>query len=208
MISHILSKQQQGAHVVILADEKNASMQSQLQGKIVGSRVVTDVKNIKNALVMGKVNWVIVESNSVAFISNTTRALNALLDAKYQIIMATTQRGDAYDDNNVSNSHLSNLTFHYPTVDKLSSEKNTFAMKYESQYGGSPNRYAIRGFDITMDAILRMASQGDLYKAAKKVGETHYIENKFKYDRKLHGGYYNTGVYIVKYQDLEIVEAQ
>lgn len=40
------------------------------------------------------------------------------------------------------------------------------------------NRYAIRGFDITMDAILRMASQGDLYKAAKKVGETHYIENK------------------------------
>lgn len=54
MISHILSKQQQGAHVVILADEKNASMQSQLQGKIVGSRVVTDVKNIKNALVMEK----------------------------------------------------------------------------------------------------------------------------------------------------------
>lgn len=83
-------------------------------------------------------NWVIVESNSVAFISNTTRALNALLDAKYQIIMATTQRGDAYDDNNVSNSHLSNLTFHIPTVDKLSSEKIQFAMKYESQYGGSP----------------------------------------------------------------------
>ena len=72
----------------------------------------------------------------------------------------------------------------------------------------SPNKYAVRGFDLTLDLLLRLASEDDLYKASSSEVETEYVENKFRYSKKLFGGYYNEAVYIVKYDNLTIVEAE
>ena len=36
---------------------------------------------------------------------------------------------------------------------------------------------------------------------------TEYTENKFQYAKKTFGGYYNQALYIVKYDDLKIIEA-
>jgi hypothetical protein len=38
--------------------------------------------------------------------------------------------------------------------------------------------------------------------------ETNYVENKFNYRKKTFGGFFNEGVYIVKYEGLEIKEAK
>ena len=35
---------------------------------------------------------------------------------------------------------------------------------------------------------------------------TIYTENKFAYKKKAQGGFYNNTVYLVKYQDLKIIE--
>jgi hypothetical protein len=86
---------------------------------------------------------------------------------------------------------------------------NGFIKRYTKAYGIEPNKYAIRGFDLTLDVLLRLASEDDLYKASGNDIETEYIENKFRYAKKLLGGYYNESVYIVKYtDDLTIVEAK
>ena len=71
-----------------------------------------------------------------------------------------------------------------------------------------PNKYATRGFDLTMDILLRLAIDEDLYKASSNDIETEYVENKFRYSKLMFGGYYNEAVYIVKYQELKIVEAK
>ncbi len=47
-----------------------------------------------------------------------------------------------------------------------------------------------------------------LYESAKLENETEYVENKFLYKKKMFGGYYNNAVYIIKYDDLKIVEAE
>jgi hypothetical protein len=52
-----------------------------------------------------------------------------------------------------------------------------------------------------------LAAEENLYEASKEVIETEYIENKFRYNKSLFGGYVNEAVYIVKYDDLKIVEA-
>jgi hypothetical protein len=72
----------------------------------------------------------------------------------------------------------------------------------------SPNKYAIRGFDLTLDLLLRLASDDDLYKAASHTIETEYVENKFRYSKQNSGGFLNEAVYIVKYDNLTIVEAK
>lgn len=62
-----------------------------------------------------------------------------------------------------------------------------------------PNNYAIRGFDLTLDTLLRLATAEDLYASANNGVETHYIENKFNYVKAAEEGYYNKAVYVLKY---------
>ena len=57
-----------------------------------------------------------------------------------------------------------------------------------------------------MDVVLRLVTSEDLYNSVISAGLTTYVENKFSYKKKLFGGYYNDAIYILKYQDLKIVE--
>ena len=59
-----------------------------------------------------------------------------------------------------------------------------------------------------MDVVLRLVSSEDLYASVNKVPLTEYLENKFAYKKKLIGGYYNEAVYLLKHQDLTIVEVK
>lgn len=47
-----------------------------------------------------------------------------------------------------------------------------------------PDRYAVRGFDLTFDLLLKLAFKNNLMEASKFVGETTYTGNKFDYERK------------------------
>ena len=83
---------------------------------------------------------------------------------------------------------------------------DTFITGYESKYGVKPNRFAIRGYDVMLDVLLRLSSEeSNLYAASGSGIETEYIENKFRYNKKLFGGYVNEAAYIVQYNELKIV---
>src|SRR5690606_15260322 len=129
---------------------------------------------------------------------------------KHKVVMYTTKKGSAYDAESISNFYLANLHFHYPAVDKVSSEDGAFSQAYERKFGISPNRYAVRGYDLTLDVVLRLAYNKDLFDTVSEISETQYVENKLKYHPKADGGgYYNNGAYIVRYTDnLEIEEAK
>ncbi len=151
---------------------------------------------------------VFLETRNEGFVSNVTSMLSAFNSDEFQITLMTTNRNRAFENTNVSNNDLSSLKFHYPSVNRtidLSGE-NTFIRKYRNLYGGLPNRYAIRGFDLTMDILFRLASEDYLDDASSSDIETEYVENKFRYSKKLFGGYYNESAYIVKFEDLKIVE--
>ena len=57
-----------------------------------------------------------------------------------------------------------------------------------------------------MDVLLRLASEDDLYDASTNDIETEYVENKFRYSKKMFGGYYNESFYILKMEGLQITE--
>ena len=127
------------------------------------------------------------------------------------IILVSTNKTDAFEGANVSNFHLANLNFHYPStyISSNSEQPDSFVKAYKKKYGIEPNKFAARGFDLTLDVLLRLASDDDLYKASTNAIETKYSENKFRYSKKLSGGYYNEAVYIVRYTpDLTIEEAK
>ncbi|NNE30793.1 MAG: LysM peptidoglycan-binding domain-containing protein [Winogradskyella sp.] len=208
--------------IVIIADQSNRSKSAKLLEEFPKARQIfskTDKdgqdafyiypQDLVNVFNEGK-TIVFLETQSNPFASSVISMLNGLAVNETEIVLMTLDKNKAFEGKNIDNYHLSNLKFHYPSVNKDfdDSRSNGFVSNYKKEYGVSPSKYATRGFDITLDLLLRLASEDNLYEAAGSEIETEYIENKFRYNKSLFGGYINEAVYIVKYDNLRIVEAK
>ena len=155
------------------------------------------------------------QSNDIGYVSLAVRLLHNALKVKKnnthpKIVLATVERGNVFDSSSLSNNQLSDLRFTYPTVNKYSNGSDSFSARYQKTYGILPSKYAIRGFDLTMDAVLRLGVSGNLNSTNTRIGETSFLENKFTYLKNSYkgGGYENQGVYIVQYDNMEIKEVK
>ncbi len=165
-----------------------------------------------------KPNWVFLESSDVAMISNVVPLLNAKAES-HKITLFTTDKNNAFDNDHIKNEHFSKLHLHYPSIDKKFNNEGvddddkkpitSFVKQYKKQYGIDPNNWAVRGFDIAYDILMRLGAADDLYHAVSFNGTTEYVENKFNYTKKLMGGYFNEAAYLIKFDDdlkLTVVE--
>lgn len=197
----------QGKNLLILADEKHSYLKNKLSYTFPEARVVTQSKedylqpsDLISVLSQEQENWIIIESDEMELISNAISYLNAKVP-EYKIKVFTSDKSKPYEDE-IPNQYLSNLNFTYASVAKECEnfQENIFVKNYEEDYGIIPNKYAIRGFDVTYDLLLRLAMAENLYEALEIKGSTEYVENKFDYHKKMIGGYYNDAVYIIQYE--------
>ncbi len=215
--------------VYIIHDSKNKSTAMLLKNKFPNAEVISSKKDKEgtdlnyvllddflidkeegiNIFSEGR-NIVFLETTDTGFASNVSSILNSLSSEEKEIILATTNKNSAFEGDNISNVYLSNLQFHFPSIKKdfNESKPDDFVRNYKKKYGFTPNNYAVRGFDLTMDTLLRLSYAGNLFDSTNLESETTYTENKFLYKKKLFGGYYNNASYIIKYKDLMIVEVQ
>ncbi|MFJ1434004.1 LysM peptidoglycan-binding domain-containing protein [Capnocytophaga canimorsus] len=199
--------------IFILADAKNATIREKLQHQFPSAIVIDNVTSgsIQKVIAPQKNNLFLLQSNDIAYVTNAIQALHNIYiqNNKLQIVLATIEKGSVYDNNNISLTQLSDLKFTYPSFNKHSDGSDYFSKQYFKTYGILPNRYAIRGFDLTMDAVLRLAVTANFSNASSIIEETSHVENKFFYQKNplKGGGYENQGVYIMKYENLEIKEA-
>ena len=219
-------------NTLIIYDAKNIATAKYLKASLPDAALLTSEKTedgseqfylmldaVQPVLLPGR-TIVFLESNNEGFVSNVTSMLNAmngitiLLDEEEneteidrEIILMTTSKNRAFDGVNVSNYDLSNLNFQYPSVNFNSQISEDFEQKYITQFGTFPNKYAIRGFDLTMDILLRLSKYGTLYTQNFNF-QTAYLENKFQYFSQPYGGYKNEAGYILKYEDLHIIKIQ
>ncbi|HIC30630.1 MAG TPA: LysM peptidoglycan-binding domain-containing protein, partial [Flavobacteriaceae bacterium] len=198
-------KKDSTAHVIIISDRKHKTVSDKLKREFTRASVLssrTERKtgkdayyvldlDIVNVLKPGK-NVVFLETDNPGFVSNVSSLLNSKIVTGTDIILTTTKMDKAFEDEEVRNTHLSNLNFTYSDIKKSynEDENNSFAKRYMSTYNELPNSYAVRGFDITMDVVLRLVTSEDLYLSANLSPLTSYVENKFAYKKKLFGGYY------------------
>ncbi len=217
-------------NIIVIADTKNVATANELKrefniAKLVYSRKSKEgedeffvtKEDIEGALKPGK-NLVFLETQNEGYASNATSVLASLnnkvdpesTEEPSEIVLVTTNINSAFEGDQINNTHLSNLQFHFATASKEYNENdnNAFVEKYDKLYNITPNKRAVRGFDLTMDVVLRLVSSDDLYTSVNNAPLTEYVENKFAYKKKLFGGYYNDSVYLVKYDDLTVVEVK
>lgn len=217
-------------HIIVVSDSKNASVADDLKREFNAARIVYSRKNkegkdqnyvlvddIRSVLKKGR-NIVFLETQNEGFASNVTSILASLINRGNKdknieptsIVLTTTNYNNAFEGDEISNEHLSKLQFLYASGSRVYNENDNslFAKEYEKKYNVSPNNRAVKGFDLTMDVVLRLVSSENLYLSATKAPLTEYLENKFAYKKKLIGGYYNDAVYLLKHDNLTVVDVE
>ena len=197
----------EGKKVIIIADSKHVRQREVLKEIFPDAKVLSPREkgflyavDIQENISDQMDNWVILESSDPVIVSNVVGLLNGMPD-QYTIRLFTLDKNDAYNYHDVSNMHLGKLGFTFPSVNRNYDyeEKNAFLTSYKNRFNVLPNRFAVRGFDVTYDVLLRLASADDIYDAHDSSIETEYVENKFRYSKKLFSGYQNNALYILKY---------
>jgi LysM repeat protein len=207
--------QAQDQKILVISDQKNQDAEMQILEAFPSATLIDlreEEKNISldREVLISKLsqeadNWIFVETDDFKIASSVSSILNSANSDTTRIRMLTTHRNKAFENEVISVPHLSNLKFTFPSVTREATTA-AFAKRYRRRFSGEPDRYAVRGFDLGMDMLLRLAYDLDLFKVADQIGEVAYTGNKFNYWKGWQSGYYNTASYILMYEDLQIKE--
>jgi LysM repeat protein len=146
-------------------------------------------------------NWVILVGNDNITTNDVVNSLGVISKEKAKIQLFSFDFGSNFS--NVSNEQLERLNFTYPSsefVDELNDETKRFNKKYRSKYYNYPSQYAIKGFDVTYDVLLRLTNY-DSFNEGAGAGVSQRIGSKFEYNKKLFGSQENNGVFLIQYQE-------
>ncbi|MCW5517273.1 LysM peptidoglycan-binding domain-containing protein [Muriicola sp. Z0-33] len=212
-----METQVEDQNLIIIADTVNAFAAQKITEKFPGSKIVEVVEeeenisiNLEDFLLLlseEKENWVFVESNNTEWVSSIISILNSSNTEEIKVRMFTTNKNRAFESDVISSTHLSNLRFTYPSAYREVG-RDSFVRQYRRKWGSTPDRYAVRGFDLTYDLLLKLAYKANLFEASDLVGVTEYTGNKFNYNQDFSAGYYNTACYIMKYEEMHIIEVK
>ncbi|PJJ08955.1 amino acid/amide ABC transporter substrate-binding protein (HAAT family) [Flavobacterium sp. 1] len=168
-----------------------------------------NVEGFKSQLVKDRMNYVILETGNTGMIKYTINAMVSVM-ASYQVQLVILEPNETLDTDEISFEDLTKLHLMYPsaTRENNSPEAQMFMQSYRKKNKVNPSTFAIRGFDITFDTMMRL-SQDKTYQETAETMITEQVESKFEYHKKEEGGYVNKGVYILYYDtDLTVKEAK
>jgi LysM repeat protein len=146
--------------------------------------------NMKNTVIMTTDDDVVVAS-----------AINSLISLPEETTVTVVTFDKMSIFNKIENAKLAQLGFTYVSgefVREDSFEALVFNKKYQAKNGVSPSFYATKGFDVTYDILMRLAS-GNSLEATFDEGSSYRVESKFDYTDKVNNIPENKGLFIVKY---------
>ncbi|WP_353086708.1 LysM peptidoglycan-binding domain-containing protein [Flavobacterium sp.] len=206
--------QAKNGNIIAVVSPKKQSMRQYLRDYYEGVKLVGVADNgsvvadsIKKHFVKDRMNYVILATEKTGAVMTTTASMVAAQkDFKVQLVIL--EANETLDYEEIPIARLTKLKLMYPSVtrenDSPTAEQFDFAYRKKNKV--FPNNYAIRGFDVTFDTLLRI-SQENGFLGTLEVASEH-LENRFDYARKVSGGYTNTGVYILYYdEDLQLKQA-
>ena len=215
-----LEKQRENQSIIIIADEKQRAAKDSIVARFPSARIAKmsedgslHLIDFQAMLSEEEENWVFVETEEPNLVASVTSILNAsnaeIIDEetgeKKEIVvkMFSTNYNGAFENESISRPHLSNLEFTFPSAFKIETG-NQFTKAYKRKYGHQPDRYAVRGFDLMMDLLLKLGYNTNLFETETQIGLTEYGANRFNYIPYYRSGYFNEACYLMQYENLRI----
>lgn len=152
-------------------------------------------------LSMVKTNYFLLETASTNMIFNALTQCNLAKEKGYSVELVALDMNDTFETTEVFQKVLKQKII-FPSVTNYQETTETirFASQYRKINNVNPNQYAIRGFDLVFDTLLRLA-QSETFEETIQNTASQGVENKFDYEKKLAYGYSNKGIYILYYDE-------
>lgn len=204
MFEYMLSK---GGNVIIVSDPKRQANREFITANYRDARFAEVEENgslnadkLKAMFVKDKPNFVVLDSERTGMILSVT---NAMLNetANFNLQLAIIEPNETLDFEEISMKRLTILKLLYPstTRENHTPEAEAFENAYRRENKVFPNQYAVRGFDVTFDTLLRLA-QDKRFSESVAESTTEQIESRFHYSQK-DDRFVNKGVYILQYNE-------
>jgi LysM repeat protein len=145
-------------------------------------------------------NWVVLTTNKNDKVADAINSLISLPEST-TVKTFTIDKGKVYD--RIANLKLGKIGFTYVSdeyVDEKSPSTQIFNKQYFRKNNALPSYYATKGFDITYDVLLRLASGNSLNDSFSK-GASFRVETKFDYKCELNKTTENNGLFILQYNN-------
>lgn len=207
-----------GGNIIIVSDETYKSIQTStlIQSKLqFGTDALVNVITPEGGYIAkerflallkpNEKNWVVIATNNQVIASDAINSLISLPEETTARVF-TFDKGTIYDK--VDNLKLAQLEFTYVSdefVDETSFEVQSFNSQFKRKNKTLPSYYATKGFDITYDILIRLASGKQLEETLNE-GISKRIVSKFDY-RGSSTMAENKGVFIIKFnKDLTLTK--
>ncbi|MCD6544774.1 MAG: hypothetical protein J7K34_09720, partial [Flavobacteriaceae bacterium] len=148
--------------------------------------------------------WILLVGKNDVLIADVIHNLGVMPE-KYDLTLFTLNKPKGIDK--IDNNFLARVNFHYPTaifLDEKSNLLKQFDNKYKEKYYTYPSKYAVEGFDTTYDILMRLATDNNLIEQ----GISQRLVTKFSYIHNTSGSILNHGIFIIKYEGLELKIAE
>jgi len=143
-------------------------------------------------------NWILLATSNNVVASDAINSLISLPE-EVKVRVFAVEKGTIYDK--IDNQRLAQVALTFVTdtfVDENSFATQLFNQQYQEKNKAFPSYFATKGFDITYDVLMRLASGNPLKRTFKK-GVSYRVESKFDFDKSLFKPTKNKGLFIIKY---------
>ena len=217
-----ISKMYQGENIIVVGDGKwQSNLAITKSVKVLKNHdSINDVAILKpkegyiskerflEALKPNVQNWIILTADDNVITSDVVNSLISLPEETTAKLFSV-EKGTSFD--RIENNKLAKIGFTFVTdtyVDENAFATQVFNAQFKRKNFVLPSEYATKGFDVTYDVLMRLASGKEL-KDTFKDGISYRIESKFDYSKKLFSTSENKGLFITQYNlDLSLTRVK
>ena len=203
-------------NVIAVVDKKKVSVKKYILDNQKDVRLVslTEIgalipESLSSKLQKDRINYVVLETESTVLIKATLKLLlSKLKECAIQLVIL--EPNETLETDEIEFDNLVQLKLLYPSMTRENSSVGAeiFEKNYKLKNKVTPNAFAIRGFDVTFDALMRL-SQATTFSESTSTQVTEQVESKFDYFKNESGGFGNKGLYILYYDaDLTVKVAK
>jgi Receptor family ligand binding region len=202
-------------NIIAVVDKKKVSVKKYIQENQKGVRFAhldptgaLNVLSLKSLLVKNKINYVVMETANTSMIKATMTALLSV-QQWFNVQLVILEPNETLNTDEIEFADLVKLKLMYPSMTRENTTPQAllFEKNFKLKNKVTPNAFAIRGFDVTFDALMRLSQPNGFIESANQV--TEQVESKFDYFKNETGGFANKGLYILYYDaDLTVKEAK
>lgn len=151
-------------------------------------------------------NRVYIASDSEAFVNDVVRNLNLMIHKKYEVVLYAPSRIRSYETIEVENFHNTSLkvsTGYY--IDYEDPRVQEFLLKYRALFNAEPTQFAFQGYDLAKFFIGMTSKYGNRWMNKLEESDASMLQSTYRFRKDGNGGYVNTGVRRIVYNEGWIV---